>query len=85
MITSPPLAGVIPRAAEPGLRSVFAQRGMFAYISQVRGETFSYVGGHYNLMRRHSALAYKTPEEIKRESGIKRKEESSERIASGIT
>jgi transposase InsO family protein len=59
--------------------------GAFADVSQARSETFSYVEGYYNRMRRHSALAYKPPEEFEREWKIKPKGESSERVGSGKT
>ncbi len=57
--------------------------GMFEDVSQARSETFSYIEGYYNRVRRHSALGYKSPEEFERE--IKTKGESSERVVSGKT
>ena len=59
--------------------------GAFADVSQARSETFSYIEGYYNRMRRHSALAYKTPDEFEREWESKTKGESSERVMSGKT
>jgi putative transposase len=59
--------------------------GAFVDVSQARSETFSYIEGYYNRARRHSALAYKTPDEFEREWEIKTKGESSERIMSGKT
>ncbi len=59
--------------------------GAFADVEQARSETFSYIEGYYNRMRRHSALGYKTPDEFEREWKIKMKGESSERIVSGKT
>jgi putative transposase len=59
--------------------------GAFADVSQARSETFSYIEGYYNRARRHSALAYKSPEEFEREWEIKTKGESSESIVSGNT
>jgi transposase InsO family protein len=59
--------------------------GAFADVSQAGGETFSYVEGSYKRARRHSALAYKTPDEFERGWEIKTKGESSERIVSGNT
>jgi putative transposase len=38
--------------------------GSFANLEQARSETFSYIEGHYNLDRRHSALCYQTPLEF---------------------
>jgi transposase InsO family protein len=59
--------------------------GAFADVEQARGESFSYIEGYYNRARRHSALAYRTPDEFEREWEIKTKGESSERVASGKT
>jgi transposase InsO family protein len=59
--------------------------GAFADVRQARSETFSYIEGYYNRMRRHSALGYKSPEEFEREIKINKKEESSERVVSGKT
>lgn len=41
--------------------------GMFEDVEQARNETFSYIEGYYNRVRRHSALGYKSPEEFERE------------------
>lgn len=56
--------------------------GMFEDTPQARSETFSYIEGYYNRVRRHSALDYKTPDEFEREcnSNIKKKGSSSESI-----
>jgi len=59
--------------------------GAFESVAQARGETFSYIEGYYNRARRHSALAYKTPEEFEQEWKIKTEGESSERVVSGKT
>jgi putative transposase len=56
--------------------------GMFESVEQARSETFSYVEGYYNRVRRHSALGYKSPDEFEREINIKKKGESSERVVS---
>jgi transposase InsO family protein len=37
--------------------------GVFEDMSQARSETFSYIEGYYNRVRRHSALGYKSPAE----------------------
>jgi len=39
----------------------------FSDVSQARSETFSYIEGYYNQVRRHSALGYKSPDEFERE------------------
>ncbi len=59
--------------------------GVFADVEQARSETFSYIEGYYNRVRRHSALGYKMPEEFEREWNNKTKGERSERIMSGKT
>jgi putative transposase len=56
--------------------------GMFESVEQARSETFSYVEGYYNRVRRHSALGYKSPDEFEREINLKKKGESSERVVS---
>lgn len=59
--------------------------GMFADTSQARSETFTYIEGYYNRVRRHSALGYKSPEEFEREINTKKKGVSSQRVVSRIT
>ena len=53
--------------------------GVFKNAGQARSETFSYIEGYYNRVRRHSALGYKSPDEFEREINIKKKGVSSER------
>jgi transposase InsO family protein len=57
--------------------------GMFEDVNQARSESFSYIEGYYNRVRRHSALGYKSPDEFEREINLKKKGESSERVVSG--
>ena len=61
--------------------------GVFEDTAQARSETFSYIEGYYNRVRRHSSLGYKTPEEFERDFNIntKKKGSSSERIVSSKT
>ncbi|MBC7931730.1 MAG: IS3 family transposase [Rubrivivax sp.] len=59
--------------------------GAFADVGQARSETFSYIEGYYNRVRRHSALNYKSLEEFEWEINFKKKGSSSERVASGKT
>ncbi len=59
--------------------------GVFADVSQARSETFSYIEGYYNRVRRHSALGDKTPAEFERDINLKKKGESSESFVSGKT
>jgi transposase InsO family protein len=37
--------------------------GAFADVEEARLETFNYIEGSYNRVRRHSSLAYFSPEE----------------------
>lgn len=50
---------------------------MFENVSQARSETFGYIEGYDNRVRRHSALDYKSPEELEREINLKKKGSSS--------
>lgn len=50
--------------------------GAFRDLAEARSETFNYIEGYYNRLRRHSALGYKSPEEFEREY-YRRMEESS--------
>ena len=59
--------------------------GVFEEVSQARSETFSYIEGYYNRMRRHSSLGYQSPHEFEQQLNIKKKGSSSERIVSGKT
>ncbi len=63
------------------------ENGVFESVEQARSETFSYIEGYYNRVRRHSSLGYKTPDEFEREWHInnKTKETSSERVVSSKT
>jgi putative transposase len=56
--------------------------GAFENVSQARSETFSYIEGYYNRVRRHSALGYKSPDEFERDIKLQKKGESSERVVS---
>ncbi len=59
--------------------------GVFEDVSQARSETFSYIEGYYNRVRRHSALGYKTPDEFERDINLTKKGPSSEGFVSGKT
>jgi putative transposase len=41
--------------------------GAFEDVAQARAETFAYIEGYYNRVRRHSALGYRSPEEFERD------------------
>lgn len=59
--------------------------GVFPDVDQARSETFSYIEGYYNRVRRHSSLGYKTPDEFACELAITKKGVSSERVVSCLT
>ena len=61
------------------------EAGIFECVEQARGETFSYIEGYYNRVRRHSALGYKSPEEFERDFKNQKKGSSSESFECGIT
>lgn len=41
--------------------------GLFESVDQARSETFSYIDGYYNRIRKHSALGYKSPQQFQRQ------------------
>ena len=51
--------------------------GVFEDTSQARSETFSYIEGYYNRVRRHSSLVYKSPAEFEREWHINNNQKGS--------
>jgi transposase InsO family protein len=59
--------------------------GMFEDVRQARSETFSYIEGYYNRVRRHSALGYKSPAEFERDFNQQKKGSSSESFVCGKT
>lgn len=59
--------------------------GIFEDVGQARSETFAYIEGYYNRVRRHSALGYKTPEAFELEFNIQKKGSSSESLLCGKT
>ncbi len=59
--------------------------GVFEDVSQARSETFGYIEGYYNRVRRHSGLGYRSPEEFEQEINTKKKGSSSESFVSSKT
>jgi putative transposase len=41
--------------------------GLFESVDQARSETFTYIDGYYNRIRKHSSLGYKSPEQFERQ------------------
>lgn len=58
--------------------------GYFESVEQARTETFSYIEGYYNRIRRHSGLGYLSPMEFEKQLKTK-KIRSSVRIVSQMT
>lgn len=58
--------------------------GQFETMEQARSETFSYIEGYYNRIRRHSGLGYLSPMEFEKELKIKNKR-SEVRVVSTLT
>jgi transposase InsO family protein len=50
------------------------EAGAFRDLTEARLETFNYIEGYYNRVRRHSALGYQSPEDFEREYYRKLKE-----------
>lgn len=59
--------------------------GIFETVEEARSETFAYIEGYYNRVRRHSALGYKSPAEYEREFNNAKKGSNSESLVSGKT
>ena len=47
-------------------KTELVENGLFESVDQARSETFSYIDGYYNRIRRHSALGYKSPEQFEK-------------------
>lgn len=59
--------------------------GLFADVCEARSETFSYIEGYYNRVRRHSSLGNKSPAEFEAELENLREGAISESFLSGKT
>lgn len=59
--------------------------GIFECVEQARSETFSYIEGYYNRVRRHSSLGYKSPAEFERDFDNQKEGPSSESFVCGKT
>ena len=47
-------------------KTELVEDGLFESVDQARSETFTYIDGYYNRIRRHSALGYKSPEQFEK-------------------
>lgn len=50
--------------------------GVFRNVAEAISETFSYIDGYYNRIRRHSALGYLSPEQFERKFKISKNEKA---------
>lgn len=57
-------------------KTELVEDGVFESVEQARSETFSYIEGYYNRIRRHSALGYLSPMEFEKELKIKNQRSS---------
>lgn len=58
-------------------KTELVEGGVFEEVGQARSETFSYIEGYYNRIRRHSGIGYLSPLEFEKELAKKKKEERS--------
>jgi transposase InsO family protein len=54
--------------------------GAFSDVAEARLETFNYIEGYYNRIRRHSSLGYLSPEEYERKYVAERDQKLSEML-----
>lgn len=52
-------------------KAELVEGGIFESVEQARSETFSYIEGYYNRIRRHSGLGYLSPLEFEKQLKIK--------------
>ena len=65
-------------------KAELVEGGIFESVEQTRSETFSYIEGYYNRIRRHSSLGYLSPLEFEKQLKIKN-QRSSESFLSCFT
>ena len=54
------------------LKTELLENGAFRSVEEARSETFSYIEGYYNRVRRHSSLGYLSPDEFERKLEIQK-------------
>ena len=54
-------------------KTELVEGGLFETVEQARSETFSYIEGYYNRIRRHSGIGYLSPIEFEKQLAIKEK------------
>ncbi len=58
------------------LKTELLEGGAFRSVEEARSETFSYIEGYYNRIRRHSALGYLSPEQFEQKFEISKNEKA---------
>lgn len=56
-------------------KTELVEGGLFESVEQARSETFSYIEGYYNRIRRHSGIGYLSPMNFEKELATKEKNE----------
>jgi putative transposase len=56
-------------------KTELVEGGLFESVEQARSETFSYIEGYYNRIRRHSGIGYLSPMQFEKELVAKEKNE----------
>ncbi len=59
--------------------------GVFRNVAEAISETFSYIDGYYNRIRRHSALGYLSPEQFERKFEISKNEKAGKSNRKGVS
>ena len=54
--------------------------GAFRSVEEARLETFNYIDGYYNRIRRHSGLGYVSPEDYERQKAEEKDAEMERRL-----
>jgi putative transposase len=57
-------------------KTELVEGGVFEDVAQARSETFSYIEGYYNRIRRHSGIGYLSPLEFEKELAAKEKSQA---------
>ncbi len=59
------------------------ESGAFTDIEEAEAETFNYIEGYYNRIRRHSSLGYSSPEDYEKKCATERDEKLSQKFDKG--
>ncbi len=67
------------------LKTELLEGGAFRSVEEARSETFSYIEGYYNRIRRHSTLGYISPEEFEKRFEISKNENACKSNRKGVS